>query len=406
MSGTDLLIDDIDGRLHAAVVRKGVLHDLYVDAPEQLAPWGALYQGRVLKIDKKLDAALVDLGGGVTGILPAKHVYFPTGGEAADHSGISDLLSPGQMVVVQIKSEPKAASQHEHQKMPRLTMLIFLIGQFMTYSPIARQVTISSRIDNEKILKFTSRLKGKGGWIVQMSAERASEEAIQTEASLLRKEWEQIEAVIETSGDKPRMIKAAPNAAVRALNDYGSGAFDHIHTGSRHTFDIVTGWAAKHEPALATSKRLRLFKPERPGQRLFDIYDLYSEIDMLEEASVPLNGGGSIIIEPTHAVTMIDVNQGSGAGSSSVNKEAAAEIARQIRLRNLSGAILVDFIGMHQKSERIRLVDTMASLLQNDHAAAEVHGFTRLGIIEITRKRRTATLAEKLRSSPATTGAG
>lgn len=398
MSGIDLLIDDIDGRLHAAVVHRGVMTDLYVDALEQDAAWGSIYHGKVLKIDKKLDAALIDLGNGVTGFLPAKHVYMPARGEAADHSGIADLLSPGQMILVQVKAEAKRTSMHEQHKMPRLTMLIYLSGQFLTHSPVARQVTISSNIENERVLKFTAKLKGKGGWLVRPNAERATEDQMLTEAQLLRKEWEQIEAVIEASGDKPRLIKAGPNAAVRALNDYSAPLFDHIHTGSRHTFDIVVTWAQKHEPSLATSKRLRLFKPEKPGQRLFDIYDLYSEMETLGESLVYLNGGGSIIIEPTHAVIMIDVNQGSGTGSAAVNMEAAAEIARQIRLRNLSGAILIDFIGMHLKAERIRLVDAMEHLLFNDHAAAEVHGFTRLGIIEVTRKRRTATLAEKLRT--------
>jgi len=395
MSAAELYIDDIDGRLHAAVLHRGILTDLYVDALDQDACWGSIYQGKVLKIDKKLDAALVDLGGGVTGLLPAKYVYLPESGEAADRSGIGDLLKPGQMILVQVRAEAKRMSLHEQHKMPRLTMLVYLSGQYLTHSPVARQVTISANIENEKVLKFTAKLKGKGGWLVQPSAEHASEENMQTEADLLRAEWEQILAVTETSGERPRLVRAGPNAAVRALNDYSAAAFEHIYTGNKHCLEIVMQWAARHEPPLADSKRLRLFRPEKPGQRLYDINDIYSELEMLEEQIVPLAGGGSIIIEPTHAVIMIDVNQGSAAGIAAVNQEAAAETVRQMRLRNLSGAILIDFIGMNQKSERIRLVDTMTRLLQGDHAAAEVHGFTRLGIIEVTRKRRTATLAEK-----------
>ncbi|MDP2205588.1 MAG: S1 RNA-binding domain-containing protein, partial [Alphaproteobacteria bacterium] len=103
MSGIELFIDDIDGRLHAAVVSKGVLSDLYVDALDQDACWGSIYHGKVLKIDKRLDAAIIDLGNDVTGFLPAKHVYMPQTGEAADRSGIGDLLSPGQMILVQVK---------------------------------------------------------------------------------------------------------------------------------------------------------------------------------------------------------------------------------------------------------------------------------------------------------------
>ena len=397
MSGIDLYVDEIDGRLHAAVVRKTVMTDLYVDALDQEASWGSIYLARVTKIDKRLDAAIVDLGNNISGLLQAKHVYLPQAGPAADHSGISDLLQPGQMIMVQVKAEAKKASQHEKHKMPRLTMLLHIMGQYLIHSPVAGQVTISSRIENEEVLKFTARLKGKGGWLVQHNAEEASEDQLLNEAKFLRAEWQQIADAMETTGDKPRLIKAGANALVRALNDLGARRFDHIHIGSKNVFAIMEKWCEQHDPALAASKKLRLFKPEKFGQKLFEINDIFSEIAMLEEPVVYLGGGGSIIIEPTHAVIMIDVNQGSGVSASAVNQEAAQEVARQMRLRNLSGAILVDFIGMHLKAERIKLVETMEKLLVWDTANAEVHGFTRLGIIELTRKRRTATYAEKIK---------
>jgi ribonuclease G len=395
MSGIDLFIDEIDSRLHAAVMRKNVLTDLYVDALDQEACWGTIYLGRVTKIDKKLDAAIVDLGNNLMGLLPAKHVYVQNAGPAADRSGIADLLSPGQMVMVQVKSEARKASTREHHKMPRLTMLIYIMGQFLIHSPVAGQVTISSRIENDSVLKFTSRLKGKGGWLVQHNAEDATEEQLLSEAKMLRAEWQRIADTMEATGDKPRLIKAGPTALVRALNDLGARRFEHIHVGNKDVLAQMTDWCAKHDPALATSKRLRLFRPEHLNQKLFEIHDIYSEISTLEESVVYLNGGGSIIIEHTHAVIMIDVNQGNGTSASAVNQEAAQEVSRQIRLRNLSGAILVDFIGMHLKSERIKLVELMEDLLAWDTGSAEVHGFTRLGIIELTRKRRTATYAEK-----------
>jgi len=397
MSGIDLYVDEIDGRLHAAVVQKTVLTDLYVDALDQEAGWGSIYLGRVTKIDKRLDAAIVDLGNNISGLLQAKHVYLPEAGPAADHSGIADLLHPGQMVMVQVKAEAKKASQHEKHKMPRLTMLLYIMGQYLIHSPVAGQVTISARIENEDVLKFTSRLKGKGGWLVQHNAEDAGEEQLLNEARHLRAEWQRIADAMETTGDKPRLIKAGPNALARALNDLGARRFDHIHIGNKNTFTQMEKWCEQHDPALATSKRLRLFKPEKLGQRLFEVNDLFSEIAMLEEPVVHLSGGGSIIIEPTHALTVIDVNQGNGLSAAAVNQEAAREIARQMRLRNMSGAILVDFIGMHLKAERIRLIETMEKLLAWDTANAEVHGFTRLGIMELTRKRRTATYAEKIK---------
>ena len=170
-------------------------------------------------------------------------------------------------------------------------------------------------------------------------------------------------------------------------------------TTSQEIFDLLATWCEIHDPALAKSKRLRLYKPEAQGQRLFDIHDIYAELEALEEKKVFLATGGSLIIEPTHALIVIDVNQGSATNIVEANIAAAHEVARQIRLRNLSGAIIVDFINMSQKSERAKLLDALERVLADDPAGAQSHGFTRIGIIEITRKRRSAMSYEKKRSA-------
>lgn len=395
-SGYELLADEIDGRLHAAIAHKGILSDLYVDAKDRAGCWASIYVGRVTKIDKKLDAAIVDLGNGLSGLLPAKHVYLPDMDASSARTGIADMLKPGQTVRVQIKSEAKKASDNENQKMPRLTMKLYVMGQYMLYSPVLHQVTISRRIANKDIITFTAQLKGKGGWIVQACADNATKESIENEAGRHLQKWRELNEKIENGGETPRLIKEGPDALIRALNDYSANTFDHIYIGNKALFDTMTSWCEKHDPGLAASKRLRLFKPERPGQKLFDVHGACDALDTLADRRIHLDTGGSVIIEPASALTLIDVNQGSGPGPGAVNMQAAHEIARQIHLRNLSGAILVDFIGMEQKAERFKLVETMEQLLSDDRAGAQVHGFTRLGIIEITRKRLSATLTEKL----------
>src|SRR5690606_21476542 len=117
--------------------------------------------------------------------------------------------------------------------------------------------------------------------------------------------------------------------------------------------------------------------------KLFDLHDVYSVLETLSDRTIALPAGGSIIIEPTQAFTVIDVNQGSGGKISAINQDAAREVARQMRLRNLSGAVLVDFINMNLRSERAQLVELLGALLSDDYGSAEVHGFTRLGIIEL-----------------------
>ena len=399
MNSLELLADEIDGRLYAAVTRKGMLADLYVDPAETSASWASFYLGKVTKIDPKLDAAFVDLGGGLTGYLPAKHVRHPGANESETRTGIAELLTGGQMIVVQVKSEAKCYTEHESHKLPRLTMKLYVPGMFLAYSPTSSQVTISRKIENEKTLALTSKLPGKGGWIVQRHAEKASAANIEHESRYLLEAWQGILAARQALKDKPGLLKAGPNALFRALKDYGAINFEHIHAGNKKLLDLIIGWSTGHLPALATSKRLRLFKPEKTGQRLFDIHDLYAEIESLQDSHVHLDNGGSIIIEPTSALTIIDVNQGSAPNFSAANQSAAREMARQCRLRNMSGAILIDFINMDQRDERTRLLETLAEVFDDDLANAQVHGFTRLGIIELTRKRRTATLAEKLRKT-------
>jgi len=396
-SGYELFIDEIDGRLHAAVTRKGALHDLYVDPLDMTGSWASLYHGKVVKIDKKLDAAIVDLGNGLQGLLPAKHVQVQGADPSISRTGIAELLAPGQMILVQVKSEGRKAAALEHAKMPRLTMKIYVIGQHLLYSPVLHHVTISRMIDAEDTLALTSRLKGKGGWIVQPGAADADAGAILKESEQLLSEWHIIKAEREASENRPRLLKGGPNAVHRVLNDYGSPTFDHIHVANKKLLDQMISWCERFEPTLATSKRLRLFKPEKLGQKLFEIHDIFGELADLSDEVIHLPSGGTVIFETTRAFTVVDVNQGDGANPLSVNEEAADMVARQLRLRNISGAIIVDFIGMPLKSERFEVVTRLEQALAGDAATAQIHGFTRLGLIEITRKRRSGWLEEKLR---------
>jgi ribonuclease G len=397
-SGLELLADEVDGRLHVAITRKGKLDNLYADPRDRAGCWASLYLARVARIDKRLDAAIMDLGGGLSGMLPAKHVHFPGADSSETRTGIADLLKPGQMLIVQVKSEGKKESGYAGPKLPRLTTRLYLFGQALVYSPVLSSVTISRKIEDENLLKVTNKLKGRGGWIVQPNARSASEGEILAEAQQLLDEWTAVQSARQAAGDRPGLLRAGPDAAARALCDNGAFCFDHIHAGNKKILDIVTAWSGKFHPALSTSKRLRLFRPVQAGERLFDMHDVFSGLAVLPDAQVPLNGGGSLIIEPTQAFTVIDVNQGAAGAVAAVNLEAAGEIARQMRLRNLSGAILIDFINMDARADRSRLVGALERACAEDYGAAQVHGFTRLGLIEVTRKRRTATLAEKLKS--------
>lgn len=396
MSGVEVYIDSIDGRTHAAVTRRGKLTDLYVDPLDRRAAWGATYMGKVIKIDTRLDAAIVDIGDGVSGILAGKHVHLPGRDFTAGRPDIGELLTPGQSIVVQIKAEANRASPHETRKLPRLTMKLYVIGQYLVYSPAAARFAARKIVDKDKNAALTAGLPGGKAWLAAPKAEKAARADIETEARGLDEEWQTIKAAAESGDKTPRLILDGPDAIRRMMNDYGALLLDHIHCGNRDIFNRLERWCQAFDPALAQSKRLRLFKPQSPADRLFEICDLYSELEYLQDNRIALSNGGSVIIDRTHALTVIDVNQGSAPSAAEANQEAAREISRQIWLRNLSGAILIDFISMHQKSERFQLIENLTALFTDDGAGVEVLGFTRLGIIEMTRKRRTASYHEKM----------
>lgn len=398
MPAVDLLADVVDGRLHAAVIRKTTLVDLYVDpAVRSPASYGDIHLGRVKKTDTRLNAAIVDIGDGIEAILPAKYAWLPDMSKPRDRAGIGDILRNGQTVIVQVRAEAKHGSLHDKHKMPRLTMMPVLQGRCASHAPLAQRINIHDGADVKAVTALAKTLKGKGGWLFSAVAGRAPAEHLAAECAALQDDWLKIQSVLQTDGATPRLLHSGPDAVARALGDYGVQAFDHIYAGDKNILQNVIHWGERHAPGLGQSKRLRLFRPEVLGQKLFDLYDVYAEIESLFDSVVHLPCGGSIIIEPTHAVTMVDVNQGAAENIFTVNLEAMQALARHIRLRNLGGAILVDFIGMSLRPDRLRIVEAAEKLITRDFVnnPPQVHGFTRLGIVEITRKRKTATLAEK-----------
>lgn len=394
----ELLIDERNGRLHAAVVRKTSMIDLYVDSLDTPAPWGSIYVGRVAKIDRALDAAIVEIGDGMLGLLPAKHAQPDVAKNSPmKRASIGDVMRPGQTVIVQVKSEAKRGTRHEQLKMPRLTTKIVIMGQYSHHTPMVKRVLMSRKIARPEVIDLVTEMKeGDTGFLVQATADLAPAIGdIKAEAVELVKIWQKLAADIESGGNTPRLLLRGPHAIERVMIDYSCAAFSHIYAANKAILDQMQTWCATHQPALATSKRLRLFKPEKLGQKLFDFYDVEGAIADLNESQVFLPGGGGIIIDHAHAMVVIDVNQGSNPSMVDANIEAAREVARQIRLRNLGGAIVVDFINMTNRTDRTAVIDALEKALENDTASPLVHGFTRIGIVEITRKRRTAMHIEK-----------
>ena len=400
MRKIEILADMHEGRLIVAVLEKSKMIDLYVDYKKPTpAPWASLWFGKVERVDPRLDAAFVNLGDGGMGFLPAKHVHAQGSDKSETRTGISNLLKSGQMVLVQVKAEAYLATQHEHQKYPRLTTKLYIPGRALQYSPHSNQVNISRRIQNEAVFAATKQLEGSGGWIIQPAANDTPVDVIKQEASALKQRWKEIQTKGGHDKTSPRLLMEAPNALERALIDHGDDPLERIEVGDKTLYAQAEHWLTQHAPhTLGKTTTLSLYVKDRDKMSLFDFRDVSSELDTLGGATVPLSSDGNLIVEQTSALVAMDINRAGGDSVVSVNVEAAIEAARQMRLRNLSGAILIDFISMPTKTDRTRIVETLEKELADDPHGTQIHGFTRLGIMEVTRKRRDATLAEKLTS--------
>lgn len=400
----ELMIGRWRGLDAAAVMRGGRLQDLYIDPPHRTASWASIYFGRVVRVDTKLDAAFIDLGSGLTGFLPAKHVHLresraTDAAQDTPRAAIGDLVTPGEMLVVQVKAEGIAATALEAEKLPRLTTRLYFPGRFLTYSPQARANILPPGFDaSEKYRQLQPHLGDLGGWMIRAGVDRARIESLAEESAALLRGWQILKDGMRNRPREPHLIVTGPDAQTRALMDYmgGQHSFVRIESGSAAALGAARNWVAAHCKLSAEKIVYADFDEKLEKQNIFDAYDLSTEMDAMVMPVAEAGCGVSLIIEKTHAFTVIDVNRGEEGAALSANLAAAAEVARQIRCRNLSGAVLIDFISMNVKSERFKTLRALEKAFAHDAGAAQVHGFTRLQLIEITRKRRTASLAEKL----------
>jgi ribonuclease G len=383
----ELLIDRRGPLLRAATVVDGVLTDLQMESADRPSLLGAVFLGRVDRIVPGLDAAFVDLGpeGGDrrTGLLAASDVRIPGAATRRDARAggrpIGRLLRGGQPVLVQVKAEPGG------NKGPTLTMDVALPGRFLVATPLAPGISVSRRLgcaeERQRLVSLIEGAVAGGGWIVRAGAADADPALIAAEAEWLALSWRAIEK--EASGAAaPALLKTPPDAALRAVVGQGARGPDAVVVEDEAAFAGLAAWAAEAAPDLAG----RLLRHRGPP--LFDRHDLDGTIAGLAERVVPLPGGGSIVIDRTEALVAVDVNGGERGNALAVNLEAAREIARQLRLRNLGGIIVVDFVDMRAARDRERLIAELTHAVADDPSAVQVHGMTRLGLVEMVRPRR------------------
>lgn len=405
----EILIEELDESLWVAAVSGHKLEGLEVDPVNEQVRFGSIYWARVTRIDKAMDAAFVDLDGDNNGLLHNADIRLrqPDGtilkGGDVD---IGKLIQPGQMIAVQAKSGklPKGEDLEiaMQAKAPRVSMDITLPGRYLIFSPVMPDNRVSSRITDKalrkQLTKMLNSIESIKGCILRASAADMQTDILIREAKILGAIWSQLQPHFE--GDETALIMEGPNAIQRTIGDHAGEYIERIEITTMDHYQYVEEWCELFAPDLVTKIQPIELKTPNAELALFDERDVIGQVEDLFQPYALLSRGGNIIIQETAALTAIDVNRGADDRSSlEINLEAGAEIGRQLRLRNLGGIIVIDFLKLKNKPDQKTLLEALAIAFDNDPCTVQIHGMTSLGLVEVTRKQRTPTLHERFDSA-------
>lgn len=390
---TELLVNITPSETRVAYIDDGILQEIHIERGSKRGIVGNIYKGRVSRVLPGMQAAFVDIGLDKAAFLHASDIMPHTECVAGDEQknfhvrDIDELVRQGQDLVVQVVKDPLGT------KGARLTTDITLPSRYLVFMPGAAHVGVSQRIDSEA---ERERLKNAvaaycdelGGFIIRTAAEGIGEEELAQDADFLKRLWAK---VLERKKRHRTKYKLYGELALaqRILRDFAGAALERIRVDSRLTYDLLVEFTDEYIPDI-TSK-LELYTGNPP---IFDLYDVENEIQRALERKVALKSGGYLIIDQTEAMTTVDINTGAFVGHRNLdetifntNIEATQAIARQLRLRNLGGIIIIDFIDMHNEEHRRRVLHSLEQALNKDRVKTTVNGFSQLGLVEMTRKR-------------------
>ena len=397
----DILINVTPQETRVAIMAAGVVQELLIERAASRGLVGNIYMGRVARVLPGMQSAFVEIG------LPRAAFLHVADIRSHKDQPIEKTLAEGQPILVQVVKDPIGS------KGARLSTQVSIAGRLLVYLPQDPHIGISQKIEDENgRVALRERLKElvpadeKGGFIVRTLAETASEEELRADLAYLRQLWQ---AIHERSlgAQPPKLLYQDLSLAQRVLRDMVSTATARVVVDSRENFQKLGAFAERYMPRV--SGRLEHYTGERP---LFDLYNVEPEIERALSRRVELKSGGYLIIDQTEAMTTIDVNTGGFVGSRNfddtvfkTNLEAAQAIARQLRLRNLGGIIIVDFIDMDSAEHRAAVLEELRRAVARDRTRITLNGFTALGLVELTRKRTRESLAHVL-CEPCPTCAG
>ncbi len=405
----EILINVTPHETRVAVVENGVLQEVNIERTRKRGLVGNVYKGRVSRVMPGMEAAFVDIGLQKAAFLHASDVAnHEEQGRATDQGNedhaprvacISDLLHEGQELLVQVIKDQLGT------KGARLTTHITVPSRYLVLMPNSRNIGISTRIEDEELrrclretmARLGSESEPPCGYILRTAAEAVTEEDLRRDMLFLQKLWQQIS---ERASEIPAgtQVYADLPLALRTMRDLAGADVEKVFIDSRETVTKINDFVNSLIPELAG--RIKHYPGERP---IFDLYNIEDEIQKALQQKVRLKSGGYLIIDQTEAMTTIDVNTGGFVGHRNLeettfktNMEATQAITRQLRLRNLGGIIIIDFIDMTQEEHKRQVMRALERALEKDHAKTQVCEVSPLGLVEMTRKRTRESLGHIL----------
>ncbi|MEX3507249.1 translation initiation factor IF-2 N-terminal domain-containing protein [Corynebacterium sp. LK2590] len=396
-------VDHAGSVTQVGVLEDDLLVEHFVTSDSQASLIGNIYLGRVQNVLPSMEAAFVDFGEGRNGVLYAGELNWRAMGLKGRSRKIEQALKSGDQILVQVSKDPIG------HKGARLTTQISLAGRFLVYVPKGRSAGISRKLpapERKRLKEILQRVvPGEGGTIIRTAAENVSEEAIATDVGRLHGVWEDIQDRAEkekkSKGAKPVTLYEEPDMLVKVVRDLFNGDFKHLVVDGKKAFNTVNAYIQSVAPDLADRVE-RFDRNKHGGQDAFAAYRIDEQLQKALARKVWLPSGGTLVIDRTEAMTVIDVNTGKFTGSGGDleetvtrnNLEAAEEIVRQMRLRDLGGMIVVDFIDMVLPENQELVLRRLKEALGRDRTRHQVSEVTSLGLVQMTRKRLGAGLLE------------
>jgi len=387
----EILINVTSSEVRAALLENGVLQEVYIERASRRGLISNIYKGRVLRVLPGMQAAFVDIGLQRTAFLHASDIVAsPAKTDAGELPSIRELVREGDEIMVQVVKDPLG------NKGARLTTFITLPSRHLVLLPRSDSVGISARIEDEEererlrlIVEEILAERDLGcGVIVRTLAEGMDKEALVADLKYTVKLWEVVKERCSKTPVK-MLVHEDLSLPLRIMRDMVTGDIERILVDSEHDFGAMQEFANTYLPDI--EPKLELYRRRRP---IFDLHGIEDEIRKSLDRNIPLKSGGYLIFDQTEAMTTVDINTGGYVGHRNLeetiyrtNLEAAVAIARQLRLRNLGGIIIIDFIDMEEADHRENVLQVLEQSLARDHARHQVMPVSPLGLVEMTRKR-------------------